>query len=725
MSLSIIIPCLNEAGNIEALFKRITQSLENINVQVIFVNDGSYDSTLTEIKEIAEKYPEQVTLVNHVENRGISESWASGLVVAKYSVICFIDGDLQNPPEAIKDLYKVFDEEQADFVQGSRSSIGRLKNDRLLLSRGLNFILNLTFAQFAKDSKSGFIVASKVILDNILIERNSFRNFQTFIGVAARAKGYRVLEVETLFQSREVGKSYLTFKKSLSVVLSTTIDLITGIKIYGRSKQKNEFKYTKNELKHQFTLSRRIRFRLYFSTMKIHKWLIGKDSLEFYFWLKTVEFQSKDQLASIQFERLQKIIKHAYIHVPYYRRSFLASSFKPSDLKSLSDLSKIPLLSKNDVRENVYFNLFSDTHNKKQMIKINTSGSTGEPFVCYADKFQLEMRFANTLRGLEMSGWKFGDRQLRLWHQTLGMNRIQSMKEQIDALFLRRKFIPAFEMSVSSLKKLTKIIEKKKPVLIDGYAESLNFIASATSLEFRHKPLAVISSAQELTDSTREKIENIFGTKVLDKYGSREFSGIAYQCLNSKFHHVQDESYVLEILVDGRPAKIGEIGEVVITDLNNFSMPLIRYRIGDLAVAVAQEPCPCGRAHSLIGQIIGRTQALVLCANGVWLPGTFFAHFFKDYEYAIQHYQVQQKLPNEFTINIVPKSQLSQNVNLEIINNLKNYTGHETVISINIVEEIPLLRTGKRTPVISSVSIDIQNLNNSKIWKSQNQDSKS
>ena len=105
-----------------------------------------------------------------------------------------------------------------------------------------------------------------------------------------------------------------------------------------------------------------------------------------------------------------------------------------------------------------------------------------------------------------------------------------------------------------------------------------------------------------------------------------------------------DESYIVELLVDDRPAKPGEIGEVVITDLNNFSVPLIRYRIGDLAMAVDEtQSCPCGRYLSRIGRIEGRTHAIVYCANGTWLPGSFFLHFFKDYEHAIRFFQIQQE----------------------------------------------------------------------------------
>jgi phenylacetate-CoA ligase len=270
-------------------------------------------------------------------------------------------------------------------------------------------------------------------------------------------------------------------------------------------------------------------------------------------------------------------------------------------------------------------------------------------------------------------------------------------------------------MSEHSLKNLIKTIEKKKPILIDGYAESLNFIAIASTTKSKHSPRAVMSSAQQLTDSTRTQIENQFGAKVLDKYGSREFSGIAYQCLESPHHHVQDESYIVEILVDGQPAKVGEVGEVVITDLNNFSMPLIRYRIGDMAIAVKQTPCECGRPHSQIGAISGRTQALISCSNGVWLPGAFFAHFFKDFDFAVQHFQITQDSPESFTLKLVAKPQFTTEIKDRIVEELKEYAGQQQVIEVSLVEEIPLLKTGKRTPVISNVKLDFQKIDNSKI----------
>ena len=195
-----------------------------------------------------------------------------------------------------------------------------------------------------------------------------------------------------------------------------------------------------------------------------------------------------------------------------------------------------------------------------------------------------------------------------------------------------------------------------------------------------------------------------------DKYGSREFSGIAYQCGQSPDHHVVDESYIVELLVDGRPALPGEIGEVVVTDLNNFSVPLIRYRIGDLATAVDNSgPCACGRSLSRIGQIEGRTQAIVHCANGTWLPGTFFAHFFKEYEHIIRFFQIEQDRRGAFTLRVVKNRQFTGGAFEDAINELRQYIG-ATVIDVQHVDEIPLVRTGKRSPVVSTIREDFQSM---------------
>ncbi|MEA2325976.1 MAG: hypothetical protein QOE68_935, partial [Thermoanaerobaculia bacterium] len=458
---------------------------------------------------------------------------------------------------------------------------------------------------------------------------------------------------------------------------------------------------------------RRAWLSLFFATMPMHKWKITRNARRYYELLNKSQWYTPAQIRELQEIRLQQLVRHLYLHVPYYTAIMQAADLTPEDIKTLDDLKKLPLLTKADVRDNLYFDLFSDNHRKREMLKIATSGSTGEPFVVYAERRQLEMRWASTLRSAEWTGWRFGDRQARLWHQTIGMSRAQVFKEYLDAWFMRRLFIPAYELSEANLAELIEKLRKHRPLLIDGYAEVFNFLAHyARKHGIRGiEPKAIMTSAQIMPPQVRSVIESEFKTKVFDKYGSREFSGIAYECDHHNGHHVMAESYIVEILKDGRPAGPGELGEVVITDLNNFAVPLVRYRIGDLAVAVDdRELCPCGRGLPRIGRIEGRAQAIIFCANGTWLPGTFFAHLFKDYDYAVRQYQVIQREQSSIELKIVPESGYSESVGREILQQLHRFMGETMDIRVELTDSIPMLRTGKRTGVISYLDYDFQKL---------------
>jgi len=463
-----------------------------------------------------------------------------------------------------------------------------------------------------------------------------------------------------------------------------------------------------------------VRREIYFLSMPLHAWKIrGRAVRARYQELKKSEMASRSSLRSLQASRLSQIIHYAYKTCSFYRDRLNSLGISPSDIKDVDDLRKLPLLSKADVRANLTTGLRPSCFESLNTLKIVTSGSTGEPFTVFADREQLEIRFASTIRALEMTGWCFGDRQARLWHQSLGMSKTQVFRERFDAWLMRRRFIPAFEISPRNIQTFIADLEAHDPVLLDGYAESLNFLASylKNGGKSELKPRAVMSSAQALPKSTRDVIESSLNTRVFDKYGSREFSGIAYECTEHAGHHVVDECYIVEILVDGRPALPGETGEVVITDFFNLATPLIRYRIGDLATAVDNsQGCRCGRAHSMIGEIQGRTQAIVHCSNGTWIPGTFFAHFFKDYDDIIRTFQVHQRMKGSFSLRIIKGDNFSQRRLERMRKHLAEYVG-PTEIGIEFVDEIPLVRTGKRSPVISEVGEDFQEVDQANLFR--------
>jgi phenylacetate-CoA ligase len=573
------------------------------------------------------------------------------------------------------------------------------------------------FGMKATDNKSGFVIAYREALQDILRSQSHYHYYNTFIRVAAAAKGYTVKEVETLFQERKVGKSYIK-RFPIMLVARVIEDCIKAVFEFRMRFQRDDVleqflgSHTPARQPQGYLGWRKLWYELYFWTMPIHAWMITRRTKFYHQLLCSSQYLSQEDIRELQELKLRRLIRHACHHVPYYSEMMKNLGLEPGDISSLDDVRKLPMLSKNQLRENLHFDLFSSTHDKKQMVRICTSGSTGEPLVTYAERRQLEMRWASTLRASEWTGWRFGDPQVRLWHQTIGMSFSQVLREKIDAWFMNRLFIPAYEIREDNIDDFLKKIKRHKPVLMDGYAESFNFLAyySQYAKKFDIQPKAIMTSAQVMPDHVREKIQTTFSTKVFDKYGSREFSGIAYECEAHDGHHVMAESYIVEVLVDNRPAEPGEIGEIVITDLNNFSVPLIRYRIGDLAMAMDGKPCPCGRGLPKLGRIEGRAQAIIHGTNGVWLPGTFFSHFFKEYEFALRQYQIVQSTKDELSVKIIKNESFSEEVQQEILSGLKKFLGDSMKINLEFVESIPMGRTGKRASVISLMENDFQNI---------------
>ena len=162
------------------------------------------------------------------------------------------------------------------------------------------------------------------------------------------------------------------------------------------------------------------------------------------------------------------------------------------------------------------------------------------------------------------------------------------------------------------------------------------------------------------------------------------------------------------MLRDGAPVSPGEIGEVVITDLNNYCMPFIRYRIGDLAEAMAEGGCACGRGAPRLGAIEGRVQSIIQGADGRYLPGTFFAHYLKEYDHAIKRFQVIQEERDAMTFRVVKGGRFSDDVLAEVLHTFRHYLGERMRIDVEFVDEVAMVRTGKRLASVSRLGVDFQ-----------------
>src|SRR3989338_2393232 len=169
VDLSVIAPCFNESQNVIELTERLQNTFRKgaVNGEVILINDHSSDNTGLLVDELAAKYP-NVIACHHESNRGLAAGWKTGLQAARGNYICFIDADLQNLPEDVLRLYREIIFSHVDLVQGLRSPIGRLRDHRYFLSRGLNIMLNFIFRMKSRDNKSGFILGRREVIEDIL-----------------------------------------------------------------------------------------------------------------------------------------------------------------------------------------------------------------------------------------------------------------------------------------------------------------------------------------------------------------------------------------------------------------------------------------------------------------------------------------------------------------------------------------------------------------------------
>ena len=208
-ALSVIAPCRNEAANVATLAERTLAALDLARIagELILVDDGSTDGTWDQITE-RQRHDPRVRGVRHAVNQGIEGGWRSGLDAACGERICLIDADLQNRPEDIPKLHAAFTRGDGAVIQAVRHAAAALSRHRVF-TRGLNALLNLACGTRLRDHKSGFILCGKETLRDILRHRFSYRYYQALIGVAAVARGHAVAEVDTSFDPRLRGKSFL------------------------------------------------------------------------------------------------------------------------------------------------------------------------------------------------------------------------------------------------------------------------------------------------------------------------------------------------------------------------------------------------------------------------------------------------------------------------------------------------------------------------------------
>lgn len=424
-------------------------------------------------------------------------------------------------------------------------------------------------------------------------------------------------------------------------------------------------------------------------------------------WLERSQWRSPEEIRAGQWRELRALLRHAYDTVEYYRAAWDAAGVRPEDIRCPEDLVHLPILTKADVREH-HDRLISSRFGPERLIRSATGGSTGEPMRFGYDRNSYEWRTAVAMRGDSWAGWRLCGPEFYLWGaQLLPQSGLLRLKKQLHHAALRRDVVSSFELSAERIHEIVRRYNRLRPRVAVGYANALYEFAryvTQAGLSLR-PPLGVISSAEKLYTYQREAIEKAFGAPVFDRYGCREVMMVAAECSEHGGLHVAADNVLVEVTRRGQLCEPGEMGEILLTDLHNYGMPLIRYQVGDIGSWKGHD-CPCGRGLPLMKVVEGRTLGLISTPSGRVVSGEFFPHLLKDFP-AILAYQVVQDRREEVTIRATLSEALPIDQERLLKEAVARALGPEVRVTWEMGPGVRIERAQKFRPVISSVPVDL------------------
>jgi phenylacetate-CoA ligase len=404
------------------------------------------------------------------------------------------------------------------------------------------------------------------------------------------------------------------------------------------------------------------------------------------------------EIAKIQNTKLQSLIRYSFNNIKYYREVFERRGIRPEQIKTLGDLHKIPILTKKQLRERLWD--FLPTELPACRVS-RTSGSTGIPICILSGRNSRTFNSAAVIRYRQalrigfigkviLTPLKTANEPYRKkphWTFLQGMHKTYYINPYVDS-----------QENIEYAKRLLKKL--RKPALI-GITPAIGTLACRVrdGVFPSFRPSAVLTTGESLSPRVRDLLESTFAAKVADIYACNEAGDVAWQCQRSAGYHINADNIIVEIIKNGEPVVEGQVGEVVITNLNRHAMPIIRYKNGDLA-RLTQEPCPCGCKLPMIAEIIGRTGEDIFLPDSRIMPWNQLKSPMNHPQ--IRQFQLVQNANGSLTVRYIaePGTDIGQIENLLLLR-YRDLLGSSMGIEIERTDRIAPACSGKSKLVIS------------------------
>lgn len=409
-----------------------------------------------------------------------------------------------------------------------------------------------------------------------------------------------------------------------------------------------------------------------------------------------LQWKSNRKIKEVQLSKLRKIINYAFHNVPYYHSLFKNKGITPASIKKISDLKKIPLLKKEDIRNNFKL-LISKEYNASNCISRFTSGSSGVPITVLYNRTAWDFAEAIYARALFNVGVKPWSNCAFLWAEP----------------FPKSKFYEKFGLMQKNYVATTRDVQyqiaqlnKKKPSVLYIFPSSLTILARYyLNNSLKIKPKIIVCTGELLPEKTRKEFEEIFNCKVFDQYGTQELNRMAWTCEKNEGFHIDEDAIVIEFIKDNEQVSDNENGDMVVTGLFNKAMPLIRYNVGDIG-SPKEDLCSCGRGLSLMNITEGRADSLIILPSGKILgpraiTGIFDHHML--YSNKIYNYRLIQETKKKFKLYIVKGENFDSKIVEFILFSLNKLIKEPVRIDVKIVSDLSGTKSGKLRYIFSKV----------------------
>ena len=400
-----------------------------------------------------------------------------------------------------------------------------------------------------------------------------------------------------------------------------------------------------------------------------------------------------DKLMRLQQRRLVALVRHAYASVPHYRRWFKAAGFDPFNFIGMEDLLRVPITRKKDLVQLDKTDIISEDFRLDRLKSHTTGGSTGVRFTTYSPPAVENKRVASLLATFFVNGYRP--------HEKIALLQANPPKASLlNRLGLFQRIDIPYNLTIEQ--QIEQLMRLQAPVW-EGYPSRIGAIARCV-IENNIKglrPKLIVTNSEVLTDDNANAIQRAFGIKPTNVYDAWEFGNIAWECTRHEGLHINSDRLIVETVAEGRSV-IGAPGEVIITDLYNDAMPLIRYATGDIAV-MATESCSCGRTYPLLKNVIGRKSEKLISGDGTEMMATIpINSVLKDID-GLREYQATQREVGELTIAVIADSNFTvadeKHIQSVLLTNLKLKR-----VKINRVNTIQKTPTQKHRVFISEIA---------------------